>query len=94
MDPAIVIQDLAWHPGACLTVDGITEILFRHSDQTWPDEYCDRDPVVEFEHNIVDGQVVNLEDGLGGSEDVKRHDDPVSASVLVLGWNQTEGGDY
>ena len=93
VDPAIIIEYFARHPGACLAIYWVSEILFRHPDQTWPDEYCDRDPVVEFKHNIVDGQVINFEDGLGGSEDVKRHD-PVSASVLVPGWNQTEAGDY
>ena len=74
VDPAIVIENLAWHPWACLAIYWVPKILFRHSDQTWPDEYGDCDPVVEFKHNIVNGQIINLEDGLCRAEDVKRHD--------------------
>lgn len=65
VDPTIVIQNFAGHAGAGLAVDGVTKVLFGNSDQAGTNENGHGHSVVEFEHNIVDGDVIYLEDGLG-----------------------------
>ena len=63
-----------------MTIDGVSKILLGNPDQTRPDEDCRGDPVVELEHDVVDGQVIDLDDGLGGAEDVQGHDTTLALS--------------
>ena len=56
-----------------LAVDGVAEVLLGHPDQAAADQDCHGDPVVQLEDHIVDGELVGLEDALGGAQQVQRH---------------------
>ena len=58
---------------ANLAVDGVAEVLLGHPDQAAADQDCHSDPVVQLEDHIVDGELVGLEDPLGGAQQVQRH---------------------
>ena len=56
-----------------LAVDGVAEVLLGHPNQAAADQDCHGDPVVQLEDHIVDGELVGLEDPLGGAQQVQRH---------------------
>ena len=58
---------------ANLAVDGVAEVLLGHPNQAAADQDCHGDSVVQLEDHIVDGELVGLEDPLGGAQQVQRH---------------------
>ena len=80
VDPAVVVQHLAAHPGGRLAVDRVPKVLqtymsvyglqravdlFCDAEEAGPHQDGDGDTVVQFEHNVVDRQVVEFEESLG-----------------------------
>ena len=72
--PAVVVEDLAGDPRAGLAVDGVAEVLLGYAHQAGAHEDGDGDSVVELEHDVVDGEVVNLQECLETLDQVQCHD--------------------
>ena len=77
MYPAVVIQHFALYTTACLTVDRVSKILLGHAYDARTEEQSHRDPVMQPEHKVVDGDDICLDHGLDVAGDI-HHDVTVS----------------